>query len=442
MLLLPAFASVARAQGQERPFVEEEKRKELEAERYRPEPLQEFVYDFGAWYHFEFLSFDDAPKPDDRTLWFHDLRLWGAVTYHQWLTAFARVKNQYLDWDHGDQFGFHNNAWKPARLDQGYIEARFEPATVRGGRQFQSLGLGTVYNAVADGLTAEGQAGKFDYKGFSLFSVHSANDIDSSRPEAGHSDRWHTGLEGGWQGLPGNRLYALALFQFDFNGDNQPGQNFDYNSQYWGVGIKGSDLKHLEHFFEAVYETGRSAGTGSTQTEAISAWSLRAGLNWTPPAGDFRPALFAEYMFGSGDADRASPTSTVGGNRAGTIDTSFAPFGFVQTGYSLFPKLSNLHVIRAGGEFTPFPMLYYADTLHFGAAGYVYMKDKAAAGISDGRASGNSADVGQAIDVWLNWRVLEDVAFNVRYGVFFPGAAYPTVNDPQHFVSAGMTLVF
>ncbi|NJK42734.1 MAG: hypothetical protein HC937_03515, partial [Aquincola sp.] len=65
----------------------------------------ELLYDFGGWYHFEFLRFGDEPFEDERVLRYHDVRLWGSLQISKRYRLYARVRNTYTDFNDGTQFG-------------------------------------------------------------------------------------------------------------------------------------------------------------------------------------------------------------------------------------------------------------------------------------------------------------------------------------------------
>ncbi|MBI3857652.1 MAG: alginate export family protein, partial [Planctomycetes bacterium] len=148
-----------------------------------------------------------------------------------------------------------------------------------------------------------------------------------------------------------------------------------------------------------------------------------------------------QYMFGSGDSDRTSPTDMAAGNTGGTTDTSFLSFGFVQTGFSLFPRVANIHILRLGGSIRPLESVELFHKMEVGVYGYYYRKAVAQELISDSRAFLNDADIGKEIDIFLRWRIFSDLGFYLNYGRFFPGKAY--LDDASRdFVSAGITYSF
>jgi hypothetical protein len=153
------------------------------------------------------------------------------------------------------------------------------------------------------------------------------------------------------------------------------------------------------------------------------------------------PQIRLQYMFGSGNSDRTSVTDMASGNTAGTTDTSFLSFGFVQTGFSLFPRVANIHILRLGGSIRPLESVELFHKMEVGVYGYYYRKAAAQELISDSRAFLNNADVGKEVDLFLRWRIFSDLGFYLNYGCFFPGKAYQDASA-RNFVSAGITYSF
>jgi len=61
--------------------------------------------------------------------------------------------------------------------------------------------------------------------------------------------------------------------------------------------------------------------------------------------------------------------------------------------------------------------------------------------ISDFRANRRSADVGNEVDLFVEWRILSDLSWTLRYGRFFPGAAYSD-RDPRDFLFTALNFSF
>jgi hypothetical protein len=287
--------------------------------------------------------------------------------------------------------------------------------------------------------------GTYDWEQFALraWVAHtrlSQDDIDQSHPNKNESRRAFLGIEADLMITGSHRVYGMLLVERDYNREQIAAQEWDYNANYLGLGGRGTIVEGWGYSAEAVYEFGRSAATGSTQLESISAFAFLATTDYHF-RGEAEASVLLQYMYGSGDADRSSVTDQAAGNRAGTTDTGFLSFGFVQTGYSLFPRVSNIHILRLGGSLRPLASSELFHKLEVGLYGYLYRKVKSAASISDSRAFLDSADVGQEVDLSLRWRILSDLGFTLNYGIFFPGKAY-TDDSPRNFFSAGLTYTF
>src|SRR5262249_28792152 len=141
------------------------------------------------------------------------------------------------------------------------------------------------------------------------------------------------------------------------------------------------------------------------------------------------------------DSDRGSVTEQAAGNQAGTDDNGFLSFGFVPTGYSLFPRVSNIHILRVGGTIRPLESVEMFHKMQLGVFGYLYRKAQSESPISDSRAFLQSADVGKEVDVTLRWRIYSDLGFSVNYGCFFPGDAYQETKA-RNFLNVGLTYSF
>lgn len=438
-----------RAQVQDKPFLEEERRERMDARlRLEDDPHdQVFVWDVGGWLHTEFVEMDDPPDKEERTLRYVDLRLWGEARIADTYTVYARLQTDYTDFNSGDQFeGQEDNRAHIARVDQAFVEGdwRIDGTRVvaRGGRIFLSLGRGLLFNQVAYGGVVDVSAGRFNARAFGAHSIPHDDDIDRSIPENDDSYRAFGALELEYRLHVDHRIYGLGLIERDLNDEDPdiPFQDFQYDANYVGGGARGEILPALAYSAEGVYEFGSGVAAGSTTEEDISAFAFLGRLEYFWEV-DTSPSFEVEYMYGSGDPDRGSVTDTAAGNRLGTDDEGFLAFGFVQTGFSLFPRLSNLHLFKAGALFHPLESVEAFESLELGAFGYVYRKDESAAPISDPQSFLNDADVGEEIDLVMRWRPLSDVILAVNYGRFFPGDAY-LEDDARDFVSAALTYSF
>jgi hypothetical protein len=443
-LIVLAAPAIAAAQDQKR-FIEEERRRQMDLRPKLDDELrQPILWDAGGWLHLELDHLDDPPFEDSRTSRYADLRLWGLVQFDRTYTAFVRVQTDYLDFNSGEQFETSDDNRFRIRMDQAWVEGDWTEAgrgvTLRAGREFVTLGSGLLFNDVAYAIQGTYDAERWALRAWAAHSLVHQDDIDQSRPHPDESHRVFFGVEGDLLLSGSHRAYAMFLLEHDLNREQDPNQDWDYNANYIGLGAKGTILAGWGYSAEAVFEFGRTASAGSTQTDSIAAFALLLTTDYQFQ-GPMEPAIRFQYMFGSGDDDRVSVTDMAAGNEAGTDDTSFLAFGFVQTGFSLFPRVSNIHILKLGGSIRPFESVELLHKLEVGLYGYVYRKAVSSQLISDSRAFLDDSDVGKEVDFFLRWRIFSDLGFSLNYGCFFPGKAYQD-DSARNFVSAGITYSF
>lgn len=436
-----AAASSLAAQVEEKPFLEEERRRLMD-ERWRAqeELRQPLLWDAGGWLHSEFIHLDDPPEKEERTLRYEDLRLWAELRIERRWTAYVRLQAEYTDFNSGDQFEGNDDDEFRLHVDQAWLEADFstdgDGLTLKLGKEFLSMGRGLLLNDVYYAALGSWSSGPWSARAFAAHTIVHEDDLDLSRPHADDSRRAFAGLEAIYVLSGSHRAYVMALVERDLNEEDPEVATVDwgYDAAYVGGGARGAVVGRLGYQLEGVYEFGKSVAGGSTQEESIGAFALVATLEYGF-GGSLSPYLAAEYMFGTGDVDRGSVTDGALGNKPGTDDEGFLAFGYVQTGFSLFPRLSNLHIVRFGGSIKPF------SAFEVGSYIYLYRKDEADAPISDPRSYLEDEEVGSEIDLFLRWRLLSDVGISANFGRFMPGDAYED-DDPRNFVSAGLTYSF
>ena len=234
------------------------------------------------------------------------------------------------------------------------------------------------------------------------------------------------------------------LWQEDHNHDTWPDplQGYDYDSFYVGVGSEGELIDNLRYSTEWVHETGRSYGHRRfIKRDVIRAWAFDVQLEYLFDTRG-RPRASVQYMFASGDPGRLdSPTDTVGGNRTDFENTGFMGFGWRDTGLSLAPTLSNVHVWRGGASFFPFEGHRYLDRLEVGSDTYLFWKNRRAGAISDPTATIQSGYLGWEMDFYANWEITSDLYWTTRYGIFFPGKAFDD-QTTRTFLLVGLTWSF
>ena len=183
-------------------------------------------------------------------------------------------------------------------------------------------------------------------------------------------------------------------------------------------------------------------GTG---TEDISAFALIARGDWyLDDEGTIM--LRGEYIFGSGDNDRRHATNTVGGNLTGTDDNAFVSFGYLYTGLAQAPRPTNLHILHGGISLSLLRDPLDGGPLEVGVDIFIYQKHKDAGAMDDPFASPfsgvRSFDVGEEIDIYMNWQALSDLGVSIRLGLFNPGHAYSHRDPLRTFLGMGMIYSF
>ena len=447
--------------------LEEETRKELEPTKAS---RQGVLFDYGGFARTTVGRFDSSQngKRMARTFRALDLRLWTSATLAEIHRFYFRLRTDVIDWNsHQDFEG--SKFMRGPNVDQLFYSVDLDEWAARQwgedwpmklrmtvGRQYMYIGSGMTYNLVADGIQFEAQSGNWDLKVLGSRTIGRTKNIDRS-PTVGDNERYFAGMELAYAGIPRHRPYAYVLIQHDESDERWPAmsldgvpieQDFNYHSQYFGIGSTGEIVRNLGYRIEGVLETGRSHGDvslstideASSETDRIRAYAFNAGLDYYWPH-KMKPRVSLDYFFASGDKHRERPTDTVFGNRCGTTDRGFIGFGYVDTGYALSPEFSNIQFIRLDGSFRPLPDAAPFKELEWGATYFLFRTPGSRGGISDPLAERRDRDLGQEIDTYINWRVLSDVSLSLRYGVFFPGDAY-RIQEAAQFMLATLTYSF
>lgn len=446
VLLFLSLCSVSlHAQDQQR-LIEEERRKEMdERAKANADLHQDFLWDAGGWLHLEYDYLNDQPTRGSRKDWYYDLRLWGQIVIDRTYTFYARLRTDYIDFNAGDQFpGDAENHLRLFAPDQIWFAADWtrdgQGFSVRAGQEFITMGTGLLYNDLAYAAEMTFTADPWAFRLWAGHSIIHEDDIDQSIQKPSQSRRGFLGIEADVMVTGNHRAYAMVMIELDFNSDNDPLQDWKYNAQYFGIGGRGTIVAGWGYSVEGILEIGRTADALSTIHSSIRSYGLSVATDYQFP-GPLEPALRFQYLYGSGDPDRGNVAAQSAGNTPGTLDRGFLPFGFVQTGYSLFPRVSNIHIFRLGGSFRPLEDSELFHKFEVGLYGYYYRKAQSLEPISDPRSNLNSSDVGTELDFLLRWRILSDLGLSVNYGCFLPGRAYAD-RSARHFVSAGVTYSF
>lgn len=441
-------------------FLNQRRQIQLENDRRRQTDLpvaQQFRVDYGGWFDSYIFLFDDG-EVSSRTLRQNDLRLWMNMSADQGIhEGYLRVRASYFDWNYGDSFTRNEDDLDGPNLERGWYQldlarmirkygetdAAFE-LKLKLGRELIQPGTGYAIALPLDAVQLQAEVANFETTFTIGRTPSSLENIDRSRPVADHSDRNFFIIEEKYKGFDKHTPFVYYAWQNDSTKEDPPDflQEYKYDSQYIGFGSTGELVENLRYSTEWVIERGSSYGDDRfLHSDDIKAWGFDNLLEYLFKH-ETKPTIAVEYMYGSGDPDRlGSPTNADGGNRNDHVDKSFVGFGFRDTGLSLAPRLSNIHIWRVGGNFRPLPKVEAAKNLELGTDWFLYAKDRADGAISDALADRQSSYVGWEMDYYANYRVTSDLSLTVRYGVFFPGTAFSDQSN-RTFLLTGLSWSF
>lgn len=465
-VLAPLYAQTSNSDkdlSEQEKLIEDETLQELEKLiAALPSPIKKLSIQFGAWLSSIFRDYQDADNDKDSDdsvsrMWHHEIRLWTQMTFFKRHNLYLRIKNTYLDRKASsvNYTGIGSDYEGPA-LDVGYLEANFSPRNMplklTLGRQYIYLGRGIAYRDVHDGLKATFQTENFFYKGFITHTLPDEDNIDTSKSDYDKKgQRMFYGFELGYLGLPNSVLYAYYLFQDDLSTSRFPdvagdAQTYLYYSKYFGFGFEGK-LKNLEYETELIREIGLSytdtaSSLGLNDARDISAWAFDLNLRYKFDVLT-HPLLEFEYAFGSGDQDRSSVTDTKSGGNVYGDDKNFLYFGSFYGGYALSPRLSNINIYKLHIAFSPLEKIKFGKNIVCGFKFYFYKKDRAEGGIYDTQATSSYKHIGHEIDGYIYWKVNSRLSWSFRYGIFYPGKAYPKdTNSNTKYLYTRLTYSF
>jgi len=452
----------AGAQTATETFLAQQRQVEEQVRRQLDEQLpagQKTLVDWGGWLS-GYCSLWDDGRESSRTLRRTDLRLWASLNADEGIhQAYARMRMVFNNFNSGDSPFDDENDFEGPNLDRGWyrldvtklvaehgsVGLPFDLA-VKIGRDYVLWGTGYALSMPLDGIQISGKVGELAIDGLLARTIHSWNNLDTSRPNDDQSSRYFYGVQARYTGFERHEPFGYYLWQRDHQNDGNPLwylQQWRYDSQYLGLGSTGELVPNWRYSAEIVYQQGRSYGHGQwRRANKIRAYGWDLQLEYLHPRRT-HPKLALEYMFAGGDRDRLfSPTNAVGGNRRFTTDRGFNAFGYRDTGLALSPALSNIHIWRAGASFFPFEdQADWVSRLEAGTDWFLYCKNRARAAISDDLAVVRSGYVGWEMDYFVNWRFTSDLAWTVRYGTFFPGKAYED-KTTRTFLLTGLTWSF
>lgn len=315
------------------------------------------------------------------------------------------------------------------------------------------------YSGCALSLSGCGFSGQIAQK--SLYDVTPGRTIDANLPNAGK--RFFTSLEVESPQVFGSSAYALAFYSYDLDQGvvaatdlatgRVAGQRYSFNPLYFGLGFSGYVISpRLRYLAEGIYETGSTYNkvnsfTSASERSTVQAWGLTLDVNYALPVFEAKlmPGLIVQYATGSGRnaaADSGANASNPAQENLTGNDTNFFYFGYYSAGLALKPKLSNLHIFRAGIQLRPLNHFHWGRNFMAVFKYSYYLKQVAANAISDLNATVAQASVGHGLDAQLVFNFTSDLKFFYAYGAFIPGAAYQGGAPLVHIHILSVNLIF
>jgi hypothetical protein len=435
--------------------------KAADAEFLRLEQSGDRDLDIGGWSTTTYL---DLTNDDHRravadlleSVTIEDYRFWVAAGLHKGRKvdvksyARGRVLDVHFDTAPG-VVAPDTRSQEGLELDLGYVDVTGTSGfSARAGRQFVRVGRGLTLALDLDGLDLAKARPSWTYRVFGGETVPRDPNIDTSVVGFARRTQRRAFVLGEVEHRTdsGAKYYGYVVVERDSSRSLDPAQrrrNFSYDTEYYGGGTAGRFNPLLHYFLEVIHQSGEVLIDVPTDPRvSIDGTGLLSGLLYYPK-WRWRPLASLEYSLGSGDPRRGSVTNVFGGKQTITRDENFLYFGAFDGGLALSPRLSNLHVLRAGYQVKPLPAKDDQELpdLLIGTKGTLYWKDDVNGVISDPLAILASHDIGTAIDVFLAWRPFSDASMLVQYGRFIPGDAYMSgANDPSERLLAAGTLSF
>jgi len=201
----------------------------------------------------------------------------------------------------------------------------------------------------------------------------------------------------------------------------------------WGLRAVGKPLDGLDTWGEIAIQDGSDMGL------EVSAMALWLGGKYTFKDVTYKPFVNLEYIYGSGDKDSSD-------NKDKAFDQLYE---FTEFGYTYDPKVSNIHIIKAGLGCS------LTDDLSLALNYYHYRQAKKATygtytnsgtsstdiGDIDVARNGTDKDIGDEIDIVLNYRYTEDVSTQFYWAYFMPGDAFSSPTNKDAYSIRGQMIV-
>jgi hypothetical protein len=414
-----------------------------------------FSFETGGWisyryFHYDNTDNDEAQEDTLTNLRWTDVRLWERLVYQtpdmkeekRQHFFYTRFKLAYVERE-GLAPGARYDLIGPL-VDYAYASFDWKPWKLEVGRRYYNIGRGIAYGGVNDGFQLNYLCPGWNLGLFASRTLPHEHNIDTSVPgyDKG-TERYFGGIGVGYAGIKDVQIYSFIVAEQDRSREMPEDdlQDYEYDSDYTGVGIKGEVGTRWKYWFELIKESGTSREYGTDAKSNINAWAFDGEVKYLT-GWPSQTILTGEFAYGSGDRDRVSVTNTIDGNLEGQ-DRNFLYFGYFPSSAALAPNLSNLRIARLGVETRPFYRWRFFKDLTWGIEHYRFWKDQAQGGLFDIDATEGSRDIGYETDLQMNWRIRPRVIWAMEYGVFTPGKAYaPSANSQEKVFTTSLTFIF
>ena len=179
---------------------------------------------------------------------------------------------------------------------------------------------------------------------------------------------------------------------------------------------------------------------GTEKARTVRGFGGDAGLTKTFMQLPANPRLTIGVAFGSGDNGTGTDTAF----RQTGIQDNKTRFGGRKNikyyGEVFDPELSNITVLTAGAGFDVFKHSSVDFMYHYSFQNH--RSGKIRDSNLDQKPSGANRHLGHEIDLVIALREIEDVKIDLIGGVFFPGAAFSTSNDPAYILGIEFSMDF
>lgn len=435
--------------------------------RYLPDPTlsleERSVLDVGGNLSFQAVFLKDANQ-NSRRLLQPEASIYARGSIDGAHSAFFRATAAYRDYSPGDSFDGRGDRLAEPVPDRYWYEFDLRRAVesgaqqemagnfnIRVGRQFVDWGSGL---ALSETLYAAKPTFEFDrtlrLEGLAGITPDHTPDFDTSRESYDEKTRrTYFGARLVYRDPSANEYYVSYLY----SGDNYnrtrsrppivfTDAQFDHTSHFISVGANLSLSDNVLMVGEGVLQLGTTFSDplrGIQTRDSIGAGAGRLQTTYLF-RDEMRSRMELEFLVGTGDDDRLSPTDTVGGNASGTTDHAFNSLGFANTGLAFAGGLGNLWSTRLGYSFEPFVDLGATSALQLGIDGFLFNKVSTRAPIDE--QTNNHRFLGGELDVYVNYRITSDLALSARYGVFFPGAGIESSRRSRDFALVSVVFSF